>query len=210
MTSDRSSPNICILDYGSGNVRSVLNMVSSLHPNVSISNDPDIITKSTHIILPGVGAFGSSMEKIRAKLPIAELRSNVLEQGKQFLGICVGMQVLFDSGMEFGTHLGLGWLAGEVTQIDSGELPLPHIGWNGVEHDATHPLFKGIPSGQDFYFVHSFACRPTNQSDTLAHTEYQHRFVSAVARKNIMGVQFHPEKSQNAGRALIRNFLELQ
>ncbi len=200
---------VCILDYGSGNVKSVFNLVSSLVDFVEISNDVKDITEATHLILPGVGSFGSSMEKIKNQIPLDLLEKEVKENKKPFLGICVGMQVLADKGYEFGEFDGLGWISGEVKKLDSGDLPLPHIGWNNINIARDTSLLAGLDSEQDFYFVHSYVFEESDENDALAKTEYGENFTSIVNKDNIFGVQFHPEKSQKAGKLLLKNFLNL-
>lgn len=198
---------VCILDYGSGNVKSVFNLVSAIAPDTVISNDAEQITRATHVILPGVGAFGAAMRKINERLPLDLLARVVLEQKKPFLGICVGMQVLATRGLEFGDFAGLGWIEGVTERLNPGELPLPHIGWNNTEATRPSPLLDGMGDSPDFYFVHSYAMRPKDPSRILATTQYGDTFCSAVQFENVYGVQFHPEKSQRTGARLIRNFL---
>ena len=200
---------ICILNYGSGNVRSVFNRLKTLTEDVLVSNKPDDILSATHIVLPGVGAFGASMAKIKSAIPLDILETAVLKERKPFLGICVGMQVLADKGLEFGEHQGLGWIKGVVEKLDTNELPLPHIGWNSIQMSQPSPLLERFADNQDFYFVHSFAFRPTDTTNALAITEYGEKFVSIIAKGNIFGVQFHPEKSQKAGKVLLENFMTM-
>lgn len=200
---------VCILDYGSGNVGSVFNIFSSFAKNVLVSNRTEDIVSATHIVLPGVGAFGASMEKIKKSIPLDVLKAEVFENKKPFLGICVGMQVLADKGYEFGEHKGLGWIPGEVQKLNSGNMPLPHIGWNNIEVLEKTPILEGINDNQDFYFVHSFVFKAGNKNDIVAKTGYGEKFNSIVAKGNIFGVQFHPEKSQKTGAVLLKNFLNL-
>lgn len=201
-------PKVCVLDYGSGNVRSVLNLLASLTPDVELSNDEAVIRRATHLILPGVGSFGAAMEKIKKKLPMEALETAVRRDKKPFLGICVGMQVLADEGREFGVHRGLGWIPGVVEKMDAGKLPVPHIGWNDIHIRQAAPLVDHFGGSQDFYFVHSFVFKPAEARHVLATADYGSPFCCAVRSENIYGVQFHPEKSQKAGRRLINNFLE--
>jgi glutamine amidotransferase len=201
---------VCIVDYGSGNVGSVYNLISAITPDVRVSNSPDDIRQASHLVLPGVGAFGASMAKIRATLPLDVLEKQVRELRVPFLGICVGFQVLADTGHEFGNHDGLGWLGGRVERLPSGDLPLPHVGWNNIERVRDSVLLDGIRTDEDFYFVHSYVVRPVDQEDALATTTYGDSFVSVAGRDNIYGVQFHPEKSQRAGRRLLENFLSIR
>ena len=202
-------PKVCILDYGSGNVRSVSNLIAHLGHEGVISNQPDDITQATHLILPGVGAFGAAMGKIREKLPLELLQQEVLTGSKPFLGICVGMQVLADNGFEFGEHTGLGWISGEVKGLDSRGEVLPHIGWNDLILEAPCPLTEGLGEVRDFYFVHSYAFAPQSGDCVKANVEYGTKFPAVIQRENLYGVQFHPEKSQKAGQRLIMNFLAL-
>ncbi|KKS66080.1 MAG: Imidazole glycerol phosphate synthase subunit HisH [Parcubacteria group bacterium GW2011_GWC1_43_12] len=201
---------LCILDYGSGNVGSVFNMFSTIMDRVVVSNRPPDLISSTHIILPGVGAFGSAMEKIKKTIPLDVLEEEVLRKGKPFLGICVGMQVLADKGFEFGECKGLGWISGTVEKMESGDFSLPHVGWNNIEVSRQTKLFEGLSDNQDFYFVHSYVFKEKNSNDAAAKTDYGEKFTSVVARDNIFGVQFHPEKSQKAGRIILKNFLDIK
>lgn len=201
---------VCILDYGSGNVKSVYNMFLTLNCDAIISNDIDEIKSSTHIVLPGVGAFGASIIKIKKKIPLQGLKNEVFKDKKPFLGICVGMQVLFEKGYEFEEHEGLCWIPGDIRKIDSKELSLPHIGWNNIMVKKREGLMKNINDDLDFYFVHSYALSDISNNYAIGITEYGHLFVSVVQKDNIYGVQFHPEKSQKAGALLLKNFLEIQ
>ena len=200
---------VCILDYGSGNVRSVSNLFSALADTVVVSNDPAEVDAASHVVLPGVGAFGAAMRKINDRLPVAHVETVVREQGKPFLGICVGMQVLADVGTEFGEHRGLGWVPGRVDKIDSGALPLPHIGWNNISITSDDPLLDGIEDASHFYYVHSYAFQAARPESVIATTEFGEGFTAVVGDGNLYGVQFHPEKSQRAGLRLAQNFLGL-
>jgi imidazole glycerol-phosphate synthase subunit HisH len=199
---------VCLLDYGSGNVKSVFNVLDFLGYNVKISNSEEDIRNCSHIILPGVGAFGSAMEKIKNTIPLNIVEEEVLEKGKLFLGICVGMQLLADRGKEFGDHKGLGWIPGVVDKIDSKELPSLHIGWNDIKILKDSPLFNGLLDFNDFYFVHSYCFEAKNKDNIIAQTQYESTFNSVISRDNIFGIQFHPEKSQKAGQLFLKNFLE--
>jgi len=201
---------ICILDYGSGNVRSVKNLIEYLGYSVIVSNDKQDIKKSSHLILPGVGAFGSAIVNIKNKIPLSTVEGEVFDRNKPFLGICVGMQVLSDTGYEYGEHQGLGWIKGKVDKLDSKQLPLPHIGWNDVIVKSEEPLFFGLDNNLDFYFVHSFRFIPDDDTLISSNVNYGTTFCSSIQMANIFGVQFHPEKSQKAGEILMKNFLELK
>ena len=200
-------PAVCILNYGSGNVQSVYNLLEAMGVKAELSNDPQKIQAASHLILPGVGAFGAAMEKIKANLPMEMIADQVLERKKPFLGICVGMQVLADKGYEFGEHEGLAWIPGEVRRLEAGDLPLPNIGWNDIRIKKEHALLKHFVTAPDFYFVHSYVFKEKNPEDVLATTGYGQDFTSVIGRANILGVQFHPEKSQKAGMILMKNFL---
>ena len=206
MTKDIS---VCILDYGSGNIRSVQNIISHLGYEVYVSNDEARIREASHLILPGVGAFGSAMKKIHENIPIMALEESVFGQKKPFLGICVGMQVLSDIGYEHGQHPGLGWIPGKVIRVESHSLPLPHIGWNDVDVLIEDPLFRGLGDHRNFYFVHSYAFVSENRDVVSSKVDYGSRFCSSIQSGSIFGVQFHPEKSQKAGQLLFKNFLSL-
>ena len=198
---------VCILDYGSGNVASVYNLLNRLNYKAKISNDSSDIKGSSHIILPGVGAFGASIERIRNKIEINLLEDEVKIKKKLFLGICVGMQILADKGFEFGEHDGLGWIEGTVEKIKA--KILPHIGWNNIQVKKQSPIFSNIKNLKDFYFVNSYAFNVKDKNLIISETSYGSTFCSAVQKDNIFGVQFHPEKSQKAGQLVMHNFLKL-
>lgn len=198
--------NVCILDYGSGNVQSVKNALDRLKISNLVSNSIESIREASHIILPGVGAFEVAMRRIQDTLPIRELQDEVLEKKKPYLGICVGMQVLAERGYENGTHLGLGWIKKHEVVENSKQVRQPHIGWNSVRIRKTSSIFNGIEDGSDFYFVHSFIMKSNSQEFVIGSTHYGDVFTSVLQKNNIFGVQFHPEKSQENGLKLLRNF----
>jgi len=198
---------VCILDYGSGNTNSVKNIITYLKCDVIVSNQEIDILKCTHLILPGVGAFGASMNRIKDRIPLKILENEVIKSEKPFLGICIGMQILADKGFEFGENDGLGWISGKVEKLDSNGLPLPHVGWNDVRAKRESELVTGLNENHDFYFVNSYAFKADNNENVLAETEYGSWFTSIIQKDNIFGVQFHPEKSQRAGQLLLKNFL---
>jgi len=208
VTKGAKTPLVCLLDYGSGNVRSVANLLGHLRIEHRVSNDEADIDAATHFVLPGVGAFGAAMEKIRERIPLDRLTIAVQREHKPFLGICVGMQVLADRGEEFGSHPGLGWIPGTVRRLQEHGLPIPHVGWNEVRARGPEALL-GTHDGLDFYFVHSYVFAALEQEHVVATTRYGEEFASVIRKGTIIGVQFHPEKSQKAGMLLIQNFLRL-
>tara|TARA_B100000959_G_C14970739_1_gene619580 strand:- start:2202 stop:2744 length:543 start_codon:yes stop_codon:yes gene_type:complete len=177
---------VCVLDYGSGNVASVHNFIKFLNFDCVISNKSKVIENSTHIVLPGVGVFGASMEKIKKTIPIKVLENEVLKKNKPFLGICVGMQVLTESSEEFGHHEGLGWIKGKVQKLKS--KMLPHIGWNEIIVNKDSKTFTGLKEHSDFYFVNSFCCNLNDKNLVMAETEYDEVFCSVFQKENIVGV----------------------
>jgi len=204
------SNSICILDYGSGNVKSVSNICSSLAETI-ISNDPRDILSASHVILPGVGSFGKAMEKINKLIPLDVLVDEIQEKKKPFLGICVGMQVMLSKGYEFGEWDGLNLIAGKVELIDT-KLSLPHVGWNDLNIKIDNPITRGLQVDPDFYFVHSYRVTLGDREEILAETNYGVTFPSVIRAKetNAFGVQFHPEKSQQTGRKILSNFLAVR
>ena len=198
---------VCILDYGSGNVRSVYNVLKHLGHRVEVSNSEKSIRDCTHIILPGVGSFVSDMKKIRKNLPVDCIEDEVIKKKKPFLGICVGMQVLAEVGHEFEECKGLGWIAGSVRKLSSHHLRLPHVGWNDILIEQRHPIFNNLKDYRDFYYVHSYGFNVNNKENVLAYTDYGENFSAVVCQENIFGFQFHPEKSQRAGQLLLNNFV---
>ena len=209
-------PTVALIDYGSGNLRSAEKALAraaferATGQDVVVTSDAGNVAKAERIVLPGVGAFADCMTGLSA-LPgmVATLKDAVLTRGVPFLGICVGMQLMTSVGREFGDHAGLGWIEGEVVKLASSDpaLKIPQMGWNELNLTRQHPLFDGIPTGSHAYFLHSYAMKPARQSDILATTNYGGPVTAAVARDNYAGMQFHPEKSQAIGLALLANFL---
>jgi len=203
---------ITIIDYGSGNLRSVYESVHHVTDRpVSVVTDASSLRNADHIILPGVGSFKACMEGLAAIEGMIDVLSDaVLAKKKPFLGICVGMQLLADRGLEHGETAGLGWIEGEVSAIEIADshYKIPHMGWNDLVFKQSHPLFTGIEEGTDMYFVHSYQFRVKNAVDILATTDYGGEIVAAIAKDNIVATQFHPEKSQQKGLQLLRNFVE--
>lgn len=209
---------VAIIDYGSGNLHSALKAVRKAasyigkeSDSVQLIHNPDSLDSVSHIILPGVGAFQDCMAGVNSIDGMREaLEHNVVEKGKYFLGICVGMQLLAEKGLEDGMHQGFGWLSGEVTKIKPKDksLKIPHMGWNQIEEIRPNPLTEGL-NGKDFYFVHSYAME-TGDENIIANTDYAGNIVAAVNKDNIFGTQFHPEKSQENGLKLLTNFISLK
>ncbi|NDJ51978.1 MAG: imidazole glycerol phosphate synthase subunit HisH [Chloroflexi bacterium] len=197
---------IAIIDYGAGNLRSVANAFRSLGANIACIDQPETLAQADKVVLPGVGAFGAGMEALRSAGFVEPLRE-VAKQGKPLLGICLGLQYLFESSNEMGHHEGLGLLKGTVTRFPDGELKVPHIGWNQLDQVREHRLLAGLPNDPYAYFVHSYYVEPADPADVIATTDYGIPFVSVAGRDNIIGIQCHPEKSQSVGLRFLNNFL---
>ncbi|SHM89231.1 imidazole glycerol phosphate synthase subunit HisH [Roseibium suaedae] len=212
---------IAIIDYGSGNLRSAAKAFEraardhALNPDVFVTADPDRVAKADRIVLPGVGAFADCRRGLAAVDGMTEaLEEAVRVKGTPFFGICVGMQLMASRGLEFETVEGLGWIDGDVTEMKPADasLKIPHMGWNTIDvHPESHPVFKGLETGPDglhAYFVHSFHFATARPEDRLATFDYAGTFTAMIAKDNMIGTQFHPEKSQRLGLGLIANFLE--
>ncbi len=198
-----------IVDYGMGNLRSVQKGFEKVGQTAVISRDPDRIRKADRLVLPGVGAFPKCMANLSGLDLVGPIREFV-RSGRPFLGICLGLQLLFEESEEFGRNDGLGIIPGRVVSFERNSgLKIPHMGWNQVLFKKEVPIFKGIEDDSYFYFVHSFYVVPTAVEDVAAETEYGIRFVCAVAHDNIFATQFHPEKSQGMGLQILKNFAEL-
>jgi glutamine amidotransferase len=200
---------VCILDYGSGNQRSVYNMIEYIGHESRISDDPNIIKSSDYIILPGVGSYGSLIKKLKKKNLIDILNEQVIGKKKLYLGICVGMQIMSTTGEEFGRNFGLNWIPGVVRRLRTTTNILPHIGWNNIKIVKKNFFLDNINNNSDFYFLNSFCFVPINQEYVLATTYYDENFASIINKDNMFGVQFHPEKSLKFGIQVISNFLKL-
>lgn len=200
---------IGIVDYGMGNVRSLFNAFEYVGSDAFISGDPHELRKAERLLLPGVGAFGDAIEVIRARGLDQMLEEEVLVHGKPMLGICLGMQLLAKNSAEHGEHQGLGWLDASVIRFTlPAELKVPHIGWNDLQLQQDHPLFKGLGESPNFYYVHSYHMQCLNANDVLACSDYGITFTAAVHKGNFVATQFHPEKSQDNGLRVLENFLE--
>src|SRR5581483_4693461 len=191
---------IAIIDYGVGNLRSVEKAFAAVGAQAVVTNDSGAIHAAERLVLPGVGAFGECARQLRAS-KLDQLVLEAAEAGKPVLGLCVGLQLMFDEGHEFGVHQGLGLMRGRVVRFAEAGPHVPQIGWNQIERVAAHPLLDGLSDGTYFYFVHSY--------HVVAETEYGIRYPSICARASVAGVQFHPEKSQDAGLRLLANFAAL-
>ncbi len=205
-----------LIDYGSGNLRSAAKAIEraaregDFATDVVVTSDPDLVRKADRVVLPGVGAFADCRRGLAAVAGMeAALEECVIARGRPFLGICVGMQLMASWGREFEDVAGLGWIAGEVVAIKPADpaLKIPHMGWNQLEPRRAHPVLAGIAKGDHAYFVHSFEMRCENADHVLAATNYGGALAAVVGRDNLLGTQFHPEKSQATGLRLIANFL---
>ena len=197
---------IAIIDYGMGKLRSVSKAFEAVGHQAVVTRDPRVIGNASHVVLPGVGAFGNCMDNIERYGLVEPIRA-AIQSGKPFLGICLGLQLLFEESEEFGPHKGLGIIPGKVRRFAAVRgLKVPHMGWNSVTVARPCPLFEGIPNESYWYFVHSFYVDPSNKTIAVASTDYGTRFVSSVWRDNVVACQFHPEKSQAVGLRLIKNF----
>ena len=196
---------LTVIDYGVGNLRSVHMALRRLGVEPTISADPADVHKAQAVILPGVGAFGDSIANLRA-LQLEAPILDVIRDGVPFLGICVGLQLLFEVGEEMGEHRGLGVLPGRVRRF-AGDLVIPHMGWNQIHQRRPIPLFDGVPDDSYAYFVHSYYVDPEDETVIAATTDYGLDYASVVARDNLYAIQFHPEKSQDVGERILRNFL---
>ncbi len=208
---------VAIIDYGSGNLRSAAKALEraarelGAEETVLVTADPEAVRKAGRIVLPGVGAFADCRAGLEA-LPgmIEALEQAVIRDGRPFLGICVGMQLMATRGLEHGAHPGFGWIPGEVTALAPADpgLKIPHMGWNDLEiANGSHALLRGLHQGAHTYFVHSYVFRPDDPSCVLASVDYGGPVTAVVGRDNLLGTQFHPEKSQAAGLRLLGNFL---
>ncbi len=201
--------NICIIDYQMGNLRSVQKAFERVGQTAVITSDPDTLLQADKIVLPGVGAFGDAMRELNARDLVSPIRE-CIAQGKPFLGICLGLQLLFDVGYEGGEHPGMGILPGRVVRFDvPGEFKVPHMGWNELDIHRVNPLLQSVPDKSHVYFVHSYHVVPDDERLVAATADYPDPFCAMVWSDNIMATQFHPEKSQSVGLKLLENFGKL-
>jgi imidazole glycerol-phosphate synthase subunit HisH len=198
---------LAIIDYGVGNLRSVEKAFAAMGCEAVVSGDEKVLRSAERLVLPGVGAFAACMKALKERGLDQVVRERVAA-GTPLLGVCVGMQLLFEESDEFGSTSGLGLLRGRVRRF-SRDLVVPQVGWNRIAQLRTHPVFAEIADRSHFYFVHSYYCEPLDNQVVMGQTEYGINYASVVAQENICGVQFHPEKSQESGLRLLRNFARL-
>jgi len=199
---------ITMIDYGGSNLRSAQKAFEFIGADVKLTSDPEDVLKAGKLTLPGVGAFGSGMAAVRER-NLEEAIHAAVAKGTPLLGICIGMQFLFDESDEMGIHKGLGLIPGRVTRFPASKLKVPHMGWNQLEFDTPHLLLTNVRSGSHTYFVHSYYCIPENDNDIVATADYGNPFTAIVKHDHVYGLQFHPEKSQHTGLQIIRNYVEL-
>ena len=197
--------NVAVIDYDAGNTLSVTRALEKVGARVDLTADPERVARADAVVLPGVGAFGDCVRKL-AERGMDEACREAYAGGKPLLGVCVGLQVLFEGSEESPGAAGLGILPGKVVRFDGGELKVPHMGWNQLDAARAHPVLEGL-DGDAFYFVHSYYPEPEREDDLLGTAEYGARFCAAAGRENLAAVQFHPEKSSRAGLRLYENFL---
>jgi len=200
---------VVIIDYGVGNLRSVEKAFTAVGADAVVSSDRKTIESADSLVLPGVGAFGDAIASLRSR-GFDKLITDAARAGKPILGVCLGYQLLFDESEEFGLHRGLGLLPGRVIRFPESDLRVPHVGWNQVRRRRTHTILESITDQSFFYFVHSFYVDLGSPTDLIGETDYGHGFASIAGRDNIVGVQFHPEKSQQAGLQLLKNFAVME
>jgi imidazole glycerol-phosphate synthase subunit HisH len=208
---------VALIDYGSGNLRSAEKALVEAarragrdDVRVAVTADAEVVARADRILLPGVGAFASCRAGLDASGVVEALREAVERRGVPFLGICVGAQLIATRGLEFGVTPGLDWIGGEVTRLAPSDpaLSIPHMGWNAVERRRDHALFEGVEADAPMYFANSYALAAADPADVLATSDHGGPFTAAVAKNNVAGMQFHPEKSQTAGLRLLANFLD--
>jgi glutamine amidotransferase len=198
---------VTIVDYGMGNLGSIRNMLSRIGAESAITSRPEEIAAADKLILPGVGHFDEAMRNLRSSGMVEALNEAVMRNGRPILGICLGMQLLTRRSDE-GTEPGLGWVDADTKRLPFENLRVPHMGWNLIERRQDHPLTQDLPSEPRFYFVHSYFVHPDRDENLLTSTVYGEPFASAIVRDNVLGTQFHPEKSHKFGMKLLANFVE--
>ena len=216
MTAVTGERRVTMVDYGGSNMRSVQKAFEAVGVAIEVTSDPEVARRAVRLVLPGVGAFRPGMDALRSRGLDGAIVDDVAA-GTPLLGICLGMQLLFAVSEEMGRHKGLGLLPGQVVAFvgrpptaNAPGLKVPHMGWNRIRHEDQHPLLAGVPNGSYAYFVHSYYCAPANPQDILATTDYGVEFAAIVGRGRLYGIQFHPEKSQRIGLAILRNFAQME
>lgn len=200
---------IALIDYGINNLRSVEKACQRVGMPVRLTANPDELARADKLILPGVGAFHAGMTALDS-LGLARTIREAAARGVPILGICLGMQLLFDESEEMGTTAGLGLIPGRVTRMQGQGVKVPHMGWNRLRLRAPSPLLADLPDGSFAYFVHSYVCAPAESEGILASTDHGGEFAAAVSRRNVYGIQFHPEKSQSVGLRILENFARME
>jgi glutamine amidotransferase len=205
-----SPPEIALVDYGAGNLRSVAKALERSGLKVAVTGDPEALLRASAVVLPGAGAFATAARRMR-ETGLDEAVRAARAAGRPYLGLCLGLQLIFEESEEHGTTPGLGWMAGRVERFperdgSGARLRVPHIGWNRVRFAGTHPMLAGLPAEDDFYFVHGYRAVPRDRAKIVGTTEYGDAFAAAVAEEGLFAVQFHPEKSQWAGKRLLDAF----
>ena len=201
----KGTPLTIVIDYDMGNIHSVSKALEATGHTVTVQKKPDLSSGATHLVLPGVGAFGEGMARLEQSGWVSAIREWV-QSDRPFLGICLGMQLLFEESHEFGIHRGLGIFSGFVIPFDPARGKVPQIGWNEVQKCGDHPIWSGIPESPDLYFVHSYRVSTNDRSIILGETLYQDTYPSLVGRSRVTRMQFHPEKSQGIGLSFLKNF----
>ena len=202
---------IVIIDYQMGNIFSLEKKLKRLKTDVKVSSDVTDIIKADKLILPGVGHFGKAMEKLKELDLIPYLNERVVEKKIPILGICLGMQ-LMTQGSDEGSSEGLGWFNCKTEKLkvnDPYRFKIPHTGWNTIEHDGNSPILENVPSGSEMYFVHAFGVQEASVDEILTRTTYENEFISGIAKRNVYGLQFHPEKSHDLGEQIFKNFIAI-
>ncbi|MBN1298521.1 MAG: imidazole glycerol phosphate synthase subunit HisH [Actinobacteria bacterium] len=199
---------IAIIDYNMGNIKSVQNALSTQCIDARVTKDPDVVKNASAVILPGVGAFGDAVKNLKS-MGLDNAIKEIIRMKKPFLGICIGLQVLFEYGTEGKKSSGLGIFGGTVFRL-TGNVKIPHMGWNSIRIlKKGSPIFKGIRDGESFYFVHSYSAVPSDAGIVSSMTEYENEIISSVEQNNVFGLQFHPEKSSLSGLKILKNFADL-
>lgn len=216
MTAVTGERRVTMVDYGGSNLRSVQKAFEAVGVAIEVTSDPAVVRRASRLVLPGVGAFRPGIDALRSR-GLDEAIVEAVAQGAPLLGICLGMQLLFEESTEMGRHEGLGLLPGRVVAFvsrpptaDDNGLKVPHVGWNRIQYEDEHTLLAGVPDGSYAYFVHSYYCAPAHPQDILATSDYGVAFAAIAGRDRLYGIQFHPEKSQRIGLTILGNFAHME